>query len=443
MIALLEPWLWRTGNPGAPAIYERLLQDMTASRAELDRLVDERLHRMLEYAVADVPYYRRDDLRTAVERQSPRDALAAFPVLGKSDIARLGERLHGSDLSGATPNHSGGSTGHILDFLQCSAHGAHAAAGRRLTATLSGWRPGMPTVSFYGNPDVIRRRRRKPGARLKDHLSRFYLLDAFAPDEARLRAIAARLARRPAFLLGYASSLGHLATYLKARDQRIETVAVETTADSLPESVRHLLQEVFQAPVYNRYGSRELSVIAHEWHDHDGLYVFERNNFVEVLDPAGRPCPPGVAGRIVVTNLNNRAMPFIRYELGDIGYWHEGGPGASSQKRLGAILGRDNDLILAPSGKAVYCELFARLFYTTAGVKQFQVVQDAPAHLRIKVVTAADVDENSLAAYLRDSVRRVTDPAFEIDVEFPADIPTLPSGKRRYVYRTWQPDVSA
>jgi hypothetical protein len=63
--------------------------------------------------------------------------------------------------------------------------------------------------------------------------------------------------------------------------------------------------------------------------------------------------------------------------------------------------------------------------------------------LRIKVVAAANVDRRFLATCLTDSVHRVTDTAFEIEVEFPEDIPALPSGKRRYVYRTWRPDVSA
>jgi phenylacetate-CoA ligase len=436
-----EPLMWRASNRGAHRVLRALLNDMTADRAVLDRMVDERLHRLLSYAVHDVPFYGRDDLRRAVRTQSPRGALESFPVLAKTDVGRLEAQLRGSDLRGANTNHSGGSTGHILNFLQSPEHRTHAAAGRRATAMLCGWRPGMPVVTFFGNPAVVGQHRRRPGALLKDRLSRFYLLDAFAPDEATLHAVAARLARQPALLIGYASLLGHLARYLIERNQRIKTVAVQSTADTLPETLRQMLEQVFQAPVYNRYGSRELSIIGHEGHDQDGLYVFERNNLVEILDAAGRPCPLGVAGRIVVTNLNNRAMPFIRYEIGDVGYWHDDGPGVSNLKRLGAVLGRENDLILGPSGKAVYCEFFARLFYAAPGVKQFQVVQDGRTHLKIQIVADDTVDEQSLAAYLTDSIRRVADPEFEIDFEFPDDIATLPSGKRRYVYRTWQADM--
>ncbi|MBP8066768.1 MAG: phenylacetate--CoA ligase family protein, partial [Flavobacterium sp.] len=71
--------------------------------------------------------------------------------------------------------------------------------------------------------------------------------------------------------------------------------------------------------------------------------------FVEILDDNNQPVPHGTEGRIVITSLYNKAHPFIRYDIGDVGILDE----KSTFKKpiLKKLIGRTNDVALLPSGK--------------------------------------------------------------------------------------------
>lgn len=434
----LEPVVWSLENRGGMSIFDELLSDMTASRSALDAMVDKKLRALLEYVVQYVPFYRQENLQRAVQQMAPQDALKKFPTLSKSDIQKLGAKLWSPRKANAKENHSGGSTGYILDFYQNASHHKHAVASRRLGSWLSGWRPGVPVVYFWGDPAEMSGVRKNGLKRLRDSIYQIRLYNAFSPTAEIFEKVCAELERQPALLVGYASSLGLLAKYLKSQGRKIKTLGVQATADTLFDDLRLQLEETFETKVYNRYGSRELSVIAHELQGEAGLCVLERNNFVEILDGEGRDCEPGVVGKMVVTNLNNDAMPFIRYELGDIGCWQAPDSQSKTQlRRIQKIVGRENDLILGPSGTAIYCEFFARLFYSTAGVKQFQLIQDARDHLNIKIVAEASADRAKLERHLQSAITKHADRGFSMTFNYFDEIPTVPSGKRRYVYRTW------
>ena len=91
-----------------------------------------------------------------------------------------------------------------------------------------------------------------------------------------------------------------------------------TSAEMLEEEDRRTLEEVFGCPVFNRYGCREVSVIASECPAHSGLHVNAECLLVEIETPSG-PADPGEVGAILVTDLLNLAMPLIRYRIGDLG----------------------------------------------------------------------------------------------------------------------------
>ena len=75
----------------------------------------------------------------------------------------------------------------------------------------------------------------------------------------------------------------------------------------------------------DRYASEETGVIAalcptcRQYHPADEHLV------VEILDESDAPARPGAWGRIVLTNLYNRAMPLVRYEIGDVAVAAKGG----------------------------------------------------------------------------------------------------------------------
>ena len=118
---------------------------------------------------------------------------------------------------------------------------------------------------------------------------------------------------QPNILLGYSNSLYFLAKHFSENDiQGVHLRGIICGGETLTPEARKLLESVFKAKVFLRYGSREFDIIASEC-DHGGLHVNDDNLLVEVLKEPGKK-----TGRILVTDLNNYAMPLIRYDTEDI-----------------------------------------------------------------------------------------------------------------------------
>lgn len=113
------------------------------------------------------------------------------------------------------------------------------------------------------------------------------------------------------------------------------------------EEDKILLESQFGVPIINEYGASELDIIAftnkeNEWE------LNSETLFIEILDENNQVVPNGKEGRIVITSLYNKAHPFIRYEVGDVGIIDE----KSTNKKLilKKLIGRTNDVALLPSG---------------------------------------------------------------------------------------------
>jgi len=85
----------------------------------------------------------------------------------------------------------------------------------------------------------------------------------------------------------------------------------------LPDKLKDDLRKISGTAIHNNYGSMEFSGFAIAQSPEDGyMKVFPRGLFIEVVDKNGKPAACG-RGSIVVTDLCNNSMPFLRYALGD------------------------------------------------------------------------------------------------------------------------------
>jgi len=122
------------------------------------------------------------------------------------------------------------------------------------------------------------------------------------------------------------------------------------TSEMLFENDKKLLKHQFNIPIINEYGASEIGLIAFQNKDNE-LEVDNDLLFVEILDDNNNVLPDGEIGRIVVTSLYNKAHPFIRYEIGDMGSLSRNLKNNTSI--LSKLQGRTNDIATLPSGKIV------------------------------------------------------------------------------------------
>ena len=183
---------------------------------------------------------------------------------------------------------------------------------------------------------------------------------------------------RPKLLISYPGPLEVFAEYVKEKKIILPSIkSIITSAEQLFSHQRTLFEKVFNAQVYDRYGSRELGDIAHECSDHCGLHVNSSRALVEILDDEGNNVSPGEIGELYITDLDNYGMPMIRYQIGDRAAWSEKinckcGRGLPLLSR---IEGRSMDVIKTKTNLKLGGTFWTILFRTKRGIKQFQVVQ--------------------------------------------------------------------
>jgi phenylacetate-CoA ligase len=190
--------------------------------------------------------------------------------------------------------------------------------------------------------------------RFKDYLSGRVRFPVFDLSDRKLSEYLNKFGRFPfTYINGYTSSLVLFARYIIDQGLVLNEICptlkvVFTTSEVCDEVDRALMEKGFGVKVVNEYGAAELDLIAFQDSDGDWLVNYE-SLLVEVLDQDGNPVIPGEEGRVVVTSLYNKAMPFIRYELGDLAVLSDRQKGA--YKILERVNGRVNDIAILPSGK--------------------------------------------------------------------------------------------
>ena len=157
---------------------------------------------------------------------------------------------------------------------------------------------------------------------------------------------------------------------------------------------------------------------------------------LEVLDPEGAPCPPGTEGDIAVTSLVNRAMPLLRYRIGDRGVAADGvcscGRGLA---RLESVSGRGVDCLRRSDGTVIPGEYFIHfvgVVFNRPWIVKFQVVQTDLDRVVFKVVSKKVEPTTEEREELAHIVRMAMGDDCRTEIELVDEIPTSESGKYRY-----------
>ncbi len=279
------------------------------------------LLRLIEHIHAHVPYYgdlfAGHGLRVN-EIQNPVD-FRKVPMLTREIVHTQGACLTSRDPF--TVGYASTVSGPAGDPIRFSCD--RAAGPVRRANTLRGYR--WAGVDVGGRQAIFRGAQYGASWRvrffdaMKSYFNNVMYLSSSDLSAAALRRHAVRIQRyRPDLIVGYPSGLALFAEFCKNRGERIPPAkAILTSGERLQPDHRTVIESVLSSPVFERYGRPEFAGLAHECAEHNGLHVFSDLFFVEVITGSGRPALPGEAGEVVVTDLFNLYMPFLRYRTGD------------------------------------------------------------------------------------------------------------------------------
>jgi len=387
--------------------------------------------KLLAHVFASVPYLKDKYGRAGITLADIKtwDDFRRLPPLTRDEVNSHGKELCSTTYQGPLlPHATGGSSGTPTRFFRTYESYDWRTAAKDRVYEWSGWRLGERSAYLWGAPVGQVPRRTLWKTHLFESVQRQRIFNTFSQNDALWSRIHAELrAFRPVLIVGYVSSLEQFAAYLRRRGRTLAGVrCVIAAAEPLFAPTRALIEGAFQAPIYNTYGSREFMSIAGECAERNGLHVNAENLLVETADASSE-----VPSEILVTDLHNYGMPFVRYATGDLGTLSDA-PCACGRAlpRLRSIDGRILDSIRTVDGRTVPGEFFPHLLKDVPELAEYRVEQKTPEHLVIYAVLAAALSDRS-QSLLKTEIGKVLGTAMRWEIEPVPSIPMLPSGKRR------------
>lgn len=426
------------------AIYRSLRPERSRTRSGIGEFQDARIRGLVDHAYRNVELYRALFDSNGIHPGDIGGAgdLSRLPIVTRSQIQDAGidaRVARGVDPARLIERKTTGSTGACLAVMR--------TWREEQLLNFFRWRTtrayGLRRADIMGNPRIklpIHPRDNQVPRRIADffHFYRKIILDLrhAADDVGELRAL------RPTVIQGWPTILAEMAPRWAERNRtdspRVPIKFVITGAEVVTPAARDEIERGFGAPVRDMYGAHEFSIVAAQCSVTGDYHLSDETVYAEVIRD-GRIALPGEEGEIVVTGLHSRAMPFIRYNLGDVVL--QGAPecpcGApfSTIKR---VRGRSADYLTLSGGRLVHPQDIARDAYLAAPwIRQLQVVQDASDRLELHVVPAAAPTDSGLAA-LRPAVVALLGPRVAFEVRIVPQIETAKDSKFR-VYRTALP----
>jgi phenylacetate-CoA ligase len=419
---------------------EFLMETQKWDESRLREYQFSKLKSLLQFSMRHVPYYRDLFIKEKIDLNDITriEDIKIIPVLTKEIVRNENMRLMADiPLKHIKKGKTGGTTGSPVMTL-------HDAEARSFTwGSYYRWYDwigvelGDPVATLWGSKRVLRQSRfQNAKDRMADYLQNTITINAFQLDPQALPAVVKKLNRfEPVLIKGYLSALYLLANHLSSQNKSLDfkPLAVSTTSETLLKPYKDFMQNVFQCPVYDQYGCGEVEAIAYECREQNGLHITSEHVIVEVLNP-DNDAVFNTEGKIVVTDLDNQAMPFIRYENGDMAALDPAKCRCGLQHPLlKSIAGRSIETIILKNGGKVHGVFFTDIFHeldiSTVQVSRFQVHQKIPGAIELRL-EVKDINDDAYLLKLKNALMQYFNDAQIIKYrELAAD----ESGKFRYV----------
>lgn len=342
------------------------------------------LNDMLAHAITHSQYYRQ------IMKASGDDInLDSFPVLTKEDLQKhmndiLIDRYHNAHVKMLKLVRTTGSTGKITElYWDNDDYNASNLTLWRLRYKWYGILPTSKKVVF--NSMIYNGSRLSFPAKVKYYNNRKVLgFSKFEMNDTDLAVYLEEMqAFQPEWMLVQTSVLLRLMDFLKKHKLVLPSSIkyIELNGELTLPSVRKQFEEFFDITIADMYGAIEVNAIAFECPMHH-MHVLTKNVFVETNDN----------NDILVTSLHNRAVPLIRYSVGDKVYIEKekcmcGYEGMT----IKLFEGRTTDIVKLKNNRYInpyvflYCIEKSNQVLSNA-ILQYKIIQNVIDHIVIRIV---------------------------------------------------------
>jgi len=413
---------------------------MYSSPEEHNKIQTSRLREIITHAYETVPYYHKvfnalglkpADIRT-------KEDLHKLPKITKADLRKDTESFisRTADLSHCARIRTSGTTGIPSSiYYDKDAMLTHLLISLRWNSLFWSYTSRLRTRRAYlVVSDSVSTVTNNYYKKTLPFLDFFQDLKFFSVLEPISQIVEALNKFKPHVILSYGSYLELLMRHIlgeRGADVKFNPRVVAFTAEALNSKARKLIEDTFDCPIFGLYGAGEALGIGFECELHKGYHMCVDAYPMDVIDENGDPVGEDESGEIVISNLTNRAMVILNYQLGD--RVKMGGNDCSCGCRLPMIKeieGRTNDIIILKD--KLVSELIPSIFREKEYVYQFQVIQEDLHNLRVRVVPSQEWTQ-VFDAEVKKDFRAIVGDDISVTIEPVKEIPRTPNGKIKLV----------
>ena len=409
------------------------------SKERIEEFQNKKLRRLIKHSYENVTYYHSifkkinlypTDIKTV------RD-LKKIPLLTKEIARKENDKLVSHDINRKKIfiKNTGGTTGAPLKIYRDMNDMAWIWAAYFRWYDWMNVDIGDPITVIWGAPIVTYLNRMNQIKNyLIDNAMNKIVIDSFTMNNKTLPKYVKKIKKQdPVLIRGYLSGILQLANYLKENNiNDISPKACSTTTETLLPIYRKFLEKQFNCEIFDQYGCGESNSMAFECNEHNGLHITSEHCVVELGDGVGNS---EGNGDIILTNLDNFAMPLIRYINDDLSSFNENTCDCGRKLPLiKSIDGRVADTITLKDEIKVHGVFFTDIICEIGwdnkfNIEKFQVIQTMVGSIEFKIVCKPHPNEKEINLLYQKLL-----PFFSnVELKFVEDIPLEKSGKYRYV----------
>lgn len=414
-------------------IKERL-NNRGLSLLELKEYQKKRYKDFITFVIENSKYYNStlSDISDATEIENIR----SLPIVNKEELRSNIDQVSVQGKEKMVELQTGGTTGKSLVVRNFPKNDQERYSFLDDFRSRFGYSLGKKTAWFSGKSILTKRDLRKNRFWKTDLKYNVRYYSTFHIKEEYLKYYVENLIEfEPEFLSGFPSSIRDIAQYGLNNNYSFpenKVKAIFTTAETLTEEIREIIESFFKAKIYNQYASSEGAPFIFECKN-GNLHLELQSGVFEVLDENDQPSE---SGRLIVTSFFTEGTPLIRYDIGDSLILEKENKicGCGNNNPLvKSILGRIDDYVYSPEIGKINLGNISNTLKGTYGIRSFQVVQDSLDELNIYlVVDTSTYNRNIEKVFIQNWIERVGK-QMQIKLHQVNDIPNESSGKFRIV----------
>lgn len=389
-----------------------------------ENFIGNQLNNLIDYACENVNYYKLYKGKKFCD----------FPIINKNIIMDNFDDFMSSEYqknrNSLHKMSTSGSTGRPFEILQDKGKRNQVLADIMYFSGLVGYKTGNKLIYLRNLEKNLKK------SNIKQFLQNQIVISTSNYGDNAIEKIVNQICRseKGTTILGYASTLDMIANYMIKKDLKCDVITgIISGAETLSDKTRKKLKAIFNCPVVSRYSNQENGILAQDY-DVNKFLINRASYKIEIFDlEKDELIKDTKLGRIVITDLYNKAMPMIRYDTGDIGVIEK----INGKEYLTALYGRKADLLFTTKNEPITFFALDDFFENIKEIQQYQIIQKSRTELTINLI----VDDG----YVLDKkqaikfIKKVMGEEMEVNFHYLLSVPITNSGKFKYVICEYKP----